>query len=99
MDCNYKELPCDCGFTYKDNPDQYEIYEMNMGKIMGQDIGKKKVPRCKTCEKISIIEKQTVAGRGVSCHLNHLSSIRIEIITYLLNRCLLFRKERVIACI
>lgn len=54
----YKEIPCECGYTYENDANEFEIYEMKMGSLFGKELPKKSVPRCKTCKKISILKKK-----------------------------------------
>ncbi len=53
----YKEVPCKCGFTCEKNRDEFEIYHMRMGSIMGKELPLKHVKRCKTCKTISILQR------------------------------------------
>lgn len=53
----YKEVACKCGYTYENNKDEFEIYRMRMGSILGQELPRKPVPRCKTCKTVSIVER------------------------------------------
>lgn len=55
---HYKEVSCKCGFTYEKNKEEFEIYNMKLASIRGQDI-RKPVPRCKTCKTISILQRET----------------------------------------
>ncbi len=54
----YSEVPCECGFTPEKEKNQFEIYYMRMGSIMHKELPKKPVLRCKTCKKISILERK-----------------------------------------
>ena len=54
---DYNELPCKCGFTMENNFDEYEIYQMKMGKIYGTELPNRPTWRCKTCKTISILQK------------------------------------------
>lgn len=56
----YKEVPCEYGFTYEKNREHFEIYHLTMGTIMGMELPKKAVPRCKTCKKISLLERKEI---------------------------------------
>lgn len=54
----WRELPCKCGFTHEKNPQEYETYDLPIytSKIDGHK-GSMKVPRCKTCQDVSILER------------------------------------------
>jgi len=54
----YKEKPCECGYTYENEPDNFEIYNMRMGKYLGAEILPKAIPRCKICKTISILIRE-----------------------------------------
>lgn len=59
----FTEVPCECGFTSKENRDKFEVFEIEVctSKIHPLTIfPKKKVLRCKTCKSISILERKEV---------------------------------------
>lgn len=56
----YREVPCKCGYTPQEQREQFEIYYMKIGTIMGKELPKKPVLRCKTCKDISIIKRDEV---------------------------------------
>jgi len=51
-----KEIPCECGFTYEKNSDEFEIYHLLIASINGRELPRKPVMRCKSCKTISKIE-------------------------------------------
>jgi hypothetical protein len=53
----YKEIPCECGFTYLYEPSEFEIFQMKMGKLFGQKLSDRPTLRCKTCKKVSIVAR------------------------------------------
>ena len=52
----YKEIPCACGFTPEHNRNEFESFQMKMGKIMGKELPTRKTWRCKHCKDVCIIE-------------------------------------------
>jgi|GEM_PF-6980829 len=54
----YNEVPCKCGHTPQENCQEFEIYEMRMGKILGKELPTKSVLRCKICKEVSLLQKE-----------------------------------------
>lgn len=57
FDEDFIEIPCQCGFTAEKNRDKYEIYLMKIGSIMGKELPKKEVLRCRICKDISFLKR------------------------------------------
>lgn len=60
----YNEVPCKCGHTPENNHEEFEIYEMRMGKMWGKELPHKSVFRCKTCKEVSMIQKENEVLNG-----------------------------------
>lgn len=61
----WRERPCKCGYTHEKNPEQFEIYELELVKpSMGYTFPKMKVPRCLTCQTLSILERDPLRPDG-----------------------------------
>lgn len=54
----WKEVPCECGFTHEENKEKFEVYYMRMGSCLGQELPKREVVRCKTCKQISTVTRE-----------------------------------------
>ncbi len=53
----YKERPCKCGHTVENNFLEYEIFKMKMGTFLSKKLPNRHTLRCKTCKKVSILER------------------------------------------
>lgn len=60
----YNEVPCKCGHTPEKNLQEFEIYQIRMGKILGKELPTKSVLKCKTCQEVSIVQRENEGLNG-----------------------------------
>lgn len=61
----WKEIPCKCGFTDEENPEQFENYDLPIctrviNGYTDKITDKITVPRCKTCKTISVMGRDSL---------------------------------------
>lgn len=54
----YHEIPCKCNFTHEKNPEEFELFPMKMGTVMGVELPPRPTLRCKTCKTVSLVKRE-----------------------------------------
>lgn len=89
-----REVPCKCGFTHEKNSEEFEIYELEIAK----SFPKMKVPRCKKCQTISILERPCLSCQMYKSDRRTPTNLPCSDCGDMVNHCKVCKKEKV-ACV